>query len=93
MDSGSIVPADPVDCPKGQVVYDTVVETAGCSAASDTLECLRALPYEQFLNAANAVPGFIGYQSVALSYGKLYFGLFYFFSCAPFEEQDVGSLA
>lgn len=70
MDSGSIVPADPVDCPKGQVVYDTVVENAGCSAASDTLECLRALPYEQFLNAANSVPGFIGYHSVALSYRK-----------------------
>ncbi|CAN8103928.1 unnamed protein product [Discula destructiva] len=68
MDSGSIVPADPIDCPKGQAVYDAVVESAGCSAASDTLECLRALPYTQFLNAANSVPGFISYQSVALSY-------------------------
>ncbi|KAI3392412.1 hypothetical protein diail_5739 [Diaporthe ilicicola] len=68
MDSGSIVPADPVDCPKGQLVYDTVVETGGCSGASDTLACLRALPYEKFLDAANSVPGFLGYQSVALSY-------------------------
>lgn len=68
MDSGSIVPADPVDCPKGQVVYDTVVREGGCSGASDTLECLRALPYEKFLDAANSVPGFLGYQSVALSY-------------------------
>lgn len=68
MDSGSIVPADPVDCPKGQLVYDTVVQTGGCSGASDTLECLRALPYDKFLNAANSVPGFLGYQSVALSY-------------------------
>lgn len=74
MDSGSIVPADSVDCPKGQVVYDTVVETAGCSSATDTLECLRALPYEDFLNAANSVPGFISYQSVALSYRKLSLG-------------------
>lgn len=49
-------------------MYDTVVESAGCSSANDTLECLRALPYERFLNAANSVPGFIGYQSVALSY-------------------------
>ncbi|KAJ0125272.1 sterol esterase precursor [Diaporthe amygdali] len=68
MDSGSIVPADPVDCPKGQLVYDTVVQTGGCSGASDTLECLRALPYDKFLNAANSVPSFLGYQSVALSY-------------------------
>lgn len=68
MNSGSIVPADPVDCPKGQVIYDTVVREGGCSGASDTLECLRALPYDQFLDAANSVPGFLGYQSVALSY-------------------------
>lgn len=45
-----------------------MVETAGCTSANDTLECLRALPYEDFLNAANSVPGFIGYDSVALSY-------------------------
>jgi triacylglycerol lipase len=68
MDSGSVVPADPVDCPKGQVVYDTVVKTAGCSSASDTLECLRGLDYSTFLNAANSVPGLLSYTSVALSY-------------------------
>jgi triacylglycerol lipase len=68
MDSGSIVPADPVDCPKGQVVYDTVVAAAGCSAATDTLTCLRDLDYTDFLNAANAVPGILSYSSVALSY-------------------------
>lgn len=49
-------------------MYDSVVENAGCTAATDTLECLRALPYEDFLNAANGVPGFISYSSVALSY-------------------------
>jgi triacylglycerol lipase len=68
MDSGSIVPADPVDCPKGQVVYDTVVATAGCSSAASTLDCLRGLDYETFLNAANSVPGILSYSSVALSY-------------------------
>ncbi|OJJ43642.1 hypothetical protein ASPZODRAFT_154477 [Penicilliopsis zonata CBS 506.65] len=68
MDSGSIVPADPVDCPKGQTVYDTVVDTAGCSSANDTLTCLRDLDYETFLNAANSVSGILSYTSVALSY-------------------------
>jgi carboxylesterase type B len=68
MNSGSIVPADPVDCPKGQVVYDTVVKNAGCASASDTLACLRAADYTTFLNAANSVPGILSYQSVALSY-------------------------
>ena len=68
MNSGSIVPADPVDCPKGQVVYNTVVREAGCSAASNTLECLRAVSYTTLLNAMNAVPGLLSYSSVALSY-------------------------
>lgn len=68
MDSGSIVPADPVDCPKGQAVYDTVVAAGGCSSASDTLACLRGLSYEDFLNAANSPPGILSYTSVALSY-------------------------
>ncbi|KAF4217602.1 hypothetical protein CNMCM8980_003546 [Aspergillus fumigatiaffinis] len=68
MNSGSVVPADPVDGVKGQQVYDSVVEYAGCSPATDTLECLRALDYTDFLNAANSVPGFLSYNSVALSY-------------------------
>ncbi|KAG5914176.1 hypothetical protein E4U53_004696 [Claviceps sorghi] len=68
MNSGSVVATDPVDCPKGQVVYDTVVREAGCSAAKDTLECLRAADYKTFLNAVNSVPGIVSYQTLALSY-------------------------
>jgi acetylcholinesterase len=37
MDSGSIVPADPLDCAKSQVVYNTVVQNARCVAAEDTV--------------------------------------------------------
>ncbi len=51
MDSGSIIPSDPVDCPKGEAVYNTVVQNAGCAAANDTLECLRSVDYTTFLNA------------------------------------------
>ncbi|KAI9644394.1 hypothetical protein NHQ30_007751 [Ciborinia camelliae] len=68
MNSGSIIPADPVDCPKGQVVYNTVVASAGCSTASDTLACLRGVSYQTLLNATNSVPGLLSYSSVALSY-------------------------
>ncbi|KAH9990543.1 alpha/beta-hydrolase [Xylariaceae sp. FL0662B] len=68
MNSGSIVPADPVDCARCQDVYDTVVAEAECADASDTLQCLREADYDTFLNAANSVPGIISYQSVALSY-------------------------
>lgn len=68
MNSGSVVPAAPVDGAKGQEIYDTVVANAGCSAASDTLECLRGLDYDVFLDAANSVPGLLSYNSLALSY-------------------------
>ncbi|KAL3423593.1 sterol esterase precursor [Phlyctema vagabunda] len=68
MNSGSVVPADPVDCPKAQKVYDTVVDAAGCSASTDTLGCLRLAPYDTLLNATNSVPGLLSYSSVALSY-------------------------
>lgn len=46
MNSGSAVPADPVDCPKAQVVYDQVVASAGCAGQADTLKCLREVDYE-----------------------------------------------
>lgn len=68
MNSGSAVPADPVDCPKGQAVYSQVVQEAGCSNATSTLDCLRGVDYSTFLNAANSVPGLLGYNSVSLSY-------------------------
>lgn len=68
MNSGSIVPADPVDCPKGQAVFDQVVQVSGCSGASDALECLRALDYTDFLNAVNSFPTITSYNSVSLPY-------------------------
>ncbi|KAJ5588003.1 secreted lipase [Penicillium hispanicum] len=68
MDSGTLSAADPVDGVKGQKVFDTVVKSAGCHDAADSLECLRGLDYTSFLNAANSVPGALSYNSVALSY-------------------------
>ncbi|KAI9712256.1 MAG: hypothetical protein M1828_001699 [Chrysothrix sp. TS-e1954] len=68
MDSGTAVPAVPVSDPKPQAIYDTVVKAAGCSGKSDTLTCLRSLPYQQFLNAANSVDGIFSYNSIDLSY-------------------------
>ncbi|KAL1844482.1 hypothetical protein VTK73DRAFT_2444, partial [Phialemonium thermophilum] len=68
MNSGSIVPAEPVDGPKGQAVYDSVVRAAGCASAADSLACLRGKDYQTFLAAVNSVPGILSYSSVALSY-------------------------
>lgn len=68
MDSGSVIPAERVDGVKGQAVYDSVVEAAGCASANDTLACLRDLDYTTFLDAATSVPAFLSYSGVALSY-------------------------
>jgi len=45
MDSGTIVPTDPVDAAKGQGVFDAVAKSAGCDAATDKLACLRAADF------------------------------------------------
>ncbi|KAI5366311.1 Putative carboxylesterase, type B, carboxylesterase type B, active, alpha/Beta hydrolase [Septoria linicola] len=68
MNSGSIIPAAPVTGVKSNAVYNTVVQQAGCSSAANRLACLRALPYEAFLNAVNSVPSIFSYQSVDLAY-------------------------
>ncbi|KAM0236989.1 hypothetical protein ACHAP5_009185 [Fusarium lateritium] len=68
MNSGSVIPSDPLDGVKGQAVYDAVVEEAGCASKSDTLDCLRNLDYTDFLNAVTSVPGILSYNSLALSY-------------------------
>ncbi|ERT01383.1 hypothetical protein HMPREF1624_02629 [Sporothrix schenckii ATCC 58251] len=68
MDSGSVIPAEPVDGVKAQAIYDQVVKVGGCSGAADTLACLRGLDYQTFLNAATSVPGIFSYNSLALSY-------------------------
>ncbi|KAK2616612.1 hypothetical protein QQS21_000435 [Conoideocrella luteorostrata] len=68
MDSGSVIPTQPLDSPKGQAVYDQVVKTARCGNAADKLACLRALSPSKFLNAVTSVPGVLSYTAVALSY-------------------------
>lgn len=50
------------------LTHPQVVKAAGCSGSSDTLGCLRQLPYNKFLQAANSVPGILGYSTVNLSY-------------------------
>ncbi|ORY76325.1 cholinesterase [Protomyces lactucae-debilis] len=68
MDSGSVIPADPIDGSKAQDIYNRVVNAAGCADASDTLQCLREVPYDAFLHAASSVPSIFDYSSVALSF-------------------------
>ena len=68
MDSGSIVPANLSNGTKGQDVFKAITDATGCSNVFDKLGCLRKVPYEQFLNAANSLPAIGGHDSVALAY-------------------------
>jgi carboxylesterase type B len=68
MNSGSVIPVASVDSPKAQGIYDQVVAASSCAGSADTLSCLRSLPYDEFRAAANSVPNFLSYTSVALSY-------------------------
>ncbi|KAI1862229.1 uncharacterized protein JN550_010385 [Neoarthrinium moseri] len=68
MNSGSVVPADSVDCPKAQSVYDQIVEKVKCSSASDTLQCLRDADFQTLLDAIAEIPTFTSYQSIALHF-------------------------
>ncbi|KAH8129886.1 Alpha/Beta hydrolase protein [Trichoderma asperelloides] len=69
MNSGTALPTDPLDGPKGQAIYDAVVKEADCdNEREDSLSCLRKLNNDNFTAAANSVPGIFSYPSLALSY-------------------------
>ncbi|KAL2848980.1 Alpha/Beta hydrolase protein [Aspergillus pseudodeflectus] len=68
MNSGTFLAADATDAPQAQGIYDKVVDSAGCTNAPNTLQCLRDLDYTSYLNAANSVPAMLGYNSLALAY-------------------------
>ncbi|KAJ7710612.1 carotenoid ester lipase precursor [Mycena rosella] len=66
MQSGSPVPVGPIE--NGQKDYDTLVQQTGCSNASDTLACLRTVPYETLKAAQDSSPFFLSYQSLVLAW-------------------------
>ncbi|KAK8150048.1 hypothetical protein G3M48_004427 [Beauveria asiatica] len=69
LNSGTGVPAEPVDGPKGQAVYDKVVREAGCADASETLACLRSLDYETLHNAiTDSFAGSLSYYGTKMSF-------------------------
>lgn len=52
MNSGTTIPAEPMDGFKGQATYNQVLKEAGCAGTvNNTLSCLRELDYDTFYNA------------------------------------------
>ncbi|KAF7327211.1 Carboxylic ester hydrolase [Mycena kentingensis (nom. inval.)] len=66
MESGSPIPTGPLE--NGQKYYDAIVNQVGCSSASDTLACLRTVPYSKLKAAVDASPGIFSYQSLVLAW-------------------------
>ncbi|KAL0578576.1 hypothetical protein V5O48_003426 [Marasmius crinis-equi] len=66
MQSGSTIPVG--DITNGQKYYDQVVADTDCSTSSDTLDCLRQVPYEKLKNAIYNTPGVFSYQALHLTW-------------------------
>ncbi|KAH9970755.1 carotenoid ester lipase precursor [Lactifluus volemus] len=66
MQSGS--PVETGDITQGQPYYDDLVSRTGCSGSSDTLSCLRTVPYATLKTAINRSPPLLGYQSLDLAW-------------------------
>ncbi|KAG6816185.1 hypothetical protein H0H87_008012 [Tephrocybe sp. NHM501043] len=63
MQSGGPIPVAGLE--KGQKDYDALVSLTGCSDSSDTLSCLRDVPYASLKAAIDQSPGIFSYQSGA----------------------------
>ncbi|KAJ8062236.1 hypothetical protein OCU04_008788 [Sclerotinia nivalis] len=68
MDSGSLTPAEAIDGPRAQESYGRVVSAAGCANSTDTLTCLRNIPYETFLAATVSLLSLPAYSVTSLPF-------------------------
>ncbi|TFK88169.1 carotenoid ester lipase precursor [Polyporus arcularius HHB13444] len=66
MNSGSSVPTGKIAEIQG--TYDFVVDQVGCANATDTLVCLRTVPTDSLLAAANNTPPVTGFTGLATPY-------------------------
>ncbi|KAG7088892.1 hypothetical protein E1B28_012837 [Marasmius oreades] len=66
MQSGSPPPVG--DITDGQKYYDALVQGTGCAGSSDTLACLRTVPYKRLKAAINDSPHILSYQSLNLAW-------------------------
>ena len=60
MQSGSPIPVGDIE--HGQKYYDALVSETGCTGASDTLQCLREVPFETLTDAVNQSPSDSSFQ-------------------------------
>ncbi|KAG6818434.1 hypothetical protein H0H93_005032 [Arthromyces matolae] len=64
------------DFEDGQQYFDGLVDETGCSSSSDTLDCLRNVPYDTLKMAINNSPKILNYQSLNLAWRPRVDGVF-----------------
>lgn len=74
MQSGGPIPVGDIE--NGQPYYDFMVQKTGCSGSSDTLRCLRKVPYTTFKRAMDESPNFFAYQGLILAWMPRVDGVF-----------------
>ncbi|KAK1221156.1 hypothetical protein PQX77_016055 [Marasmius sp. AFHP31] len=89
MQSGSPIPVG--DITNGQEYYDALVRDTGCSGSTDTLACLRKVPYSTLKAAIDASPGIFDYQSLRLAWLPRADGVF--LTDAPLKLVQQGKVA
>jgi acetylcholinesterase len=73
-ESGSVLPTQ--DLSAGQQFYDFIVNQTGCAGSSNTLACLRTVPFQDLFDAVNLTPGINGFMSLQLAYQPRTDGVF-----------------
>jgi acetylcholinesterase len=73
-ESGSVLATQ--DLSAGQQFYDFIVNQTGCAGSSDTLVCLRTVPFQDLLDAVNQTPNTFGFPSLHLAYQPRTDGVF-----------------
>lgn len=76
MGSGSAAPIRDITSEQQQENYDFLVAQTNCSAASDTLNCLRQAPYDAIVNATAQMTALLSYQALNSTWGPLVDGVF-----------------
>ncbi|KAG0695871.1 Alpha/Beta hydrolase protein [Suillus ampliporus] len=79
------------DITHGQEEYDFIVDQTGCKGSSDTLQCLRGVPYATLLDVVNKTPNFFGYQGSMLAWMPRVDGVF--LTANPQDLISQGSIA
>lgn len=79
------------DITHGQVYYDEIVKYVGCDSASDTLACLRTVPYDTLADAVDTTPSIDSYQSLNLAWLPRVDGTY--ITAPPMELVQQGAVA